>query len=148
MLSREEVLQELTKAKKRIWELEIDGFRGAWERQLAGEYAKDVEAANETIRRLENTIISLQAARKCATDHLDLVREEIRGLKDRRVQDAQKLAIAHLTIKQLQEDRMQELEESRKKRKWVPERKGPTQRARASAEYYVSRRKSWEEMKD
>ncbi|KAL4783331.1 hypothetical protein BJX76DRAFT_358075 [Aspergillus varians] len=141
LLTREEVLEELKKAKSRIWELELNISRAAWELRHMNEELMEIDTAKDTIFRLENTITRLEQARQCDMDHLDLAGEEIRGLKDRRMRDAEQLALAHARIKRLQGGR-------HNKSRLHLKRPVLTGRAKANAADYARRRRSWEEMKD
>ncbi|BCS17414.1 uncharacterized protein APUU_10242A [Aspergillus puulaauensis] len=145
-LTRDEALEELDRANKRIWELEIDASRSAWKLGFADDQLRDFDEALNRIGRLENTIRRLQAEKACAVDHLDLLGEEIRRLKERSEWDAWQLEFAQQKIRELEGGERSSV--YLRKRKWESPSLSRSKRAKANDEDYLRRRETWQERKN
>lgn len=145
-LTRDEALEELDRANKRIWELEIDASRSAWKLGFADDQLRDFDEALNRIGRLENTIRRLQAEKACAVDHLDLVGEEIRRLKERSEWDAWQLESAQKKIRELEGGARSSV--YLRKRKWESPSLSQSKRTKANDDDYLRRRETWQKRKN
>lgn len=145
-LTRDEALEELDRANKRIWELEIDASRSAWQLGFANDQLREVDGAFNRIDRLENFIRRLQAEKACAMDHLDFAGEEIRNLRERSEWDAYQLESAQTRIRELEAGTRSSVYLKRKLES--PSLSFQSKRAKANDEDYLSRRETWQERKN
>lgn len=145
-LTRDEALEELDRANKRIWELEIDASRSAWKLGFANDQLRDLDEALNRIDRLENTIRRFQAEKACAMDHLDLAGQEMRTLKERREWDAWQLESAQQRIRELEAGTRTSAH--LRKRKWESPSLSQSKRAKANDEDYLRRNERWQGRKN
>ncbi|OJJ05116.1 hypothetical protein ASPVEDRAFT_44646 [Aspergillus versicolor CBS 583.65] len=144
-LTGDEALEELDRANKRIWELEIDASRSAWQLGFANDQLRELDGAFNRIDRLENLVRRLQAEKACAMDHLDFAGEEIRNLRERREWDAYQLESAQTRIRELEAGTRSSVY---LKRKLASPCLSQNKRTKANDEDYLRRRETWQERKN